>query len=119
MSAVLFVCPVDGCGFRGFDEPPTTRIVCRHHQQRLVQDELYMAGDAADFRFRQVASIDERGNAKVVPKDSLANDPDAVKKAALREEYFQLTGEKADRRWNLHKLETNVEIEKKERATNG
>ena len=109
MSAVQFTCPVDGCGFRGFDEPPTTKMICRHHNQRLVQDEVYTAGDEADYRFREVVSISERGQVKTAPKDALSNDPEAVEKLALRTEYEVLTGVKADRRWNIDTLRNNVE----------
>lgn len=114
MSSVLFTCPIDGCGFRGFDEPPKTKLVCRHHGDTLVQDEPYTGGEGADFRFAPVVAVSESGTATVAAKPALTNSDEVVEKAALREEYRQLTGVNADRRWNLDRLRVNVQHAKEQ-----
>lgn len=110
MSAVKYVCPVEGCGAKGFDEPGRkTKMTCRHHGERMVQHET--GAHIPTERYRKPVAVDESGRVKLAPAEVVEDDPDAVERTALNNRYQELTNTPADRRWGLPRLRSNVEAE--------
>lgn len=111
MSAVEYVCP-EGCGFRGFDEPGGTTIVCPNHISgpvRLVQNEK-VPDDMKNETYTESGMEKDRVR-------KVGNDPAQAERLALLEEYKELSGYKADRRWSDTTLRANVEYEREQAAT--
>lgn len=110
MSGVKYVCPEEGCGSKGFDEPgKKTKMTCRFHGKRMVQHEA--GAHIPTERFRKAVAVDESGKVTLAPADTVQDDPDAVERTELNNRYQELTNTPADRRWGLPRLRSNVEAE--------
>jgi hypothetical protein len=110
MSAVKYVCPIEGCGSKGFDEPgKKTKMTCRHHGERMVQHEA--GAHIPTERYRKPVAVDDSGRVILAPAETVQDDPDALERTELNQRYQDATGTPADRRWGLARLRSNVEAE--------
>jgi len=111
MSQVLFVCPQEGCGAKGFDEPleRPTKLTCRHHNLRMVQHE--PGANIPTALYAKPTAVTESGQVINEAPPAAVDSPEALERAALYARYTAAGGQQADRRWGMDRLRSNVEAE--------